>query len=466
MKNILIALILLNPIFADAQTFIAESVQSTATERNNARLVAEDNNGDLHVVYYDNGIYYSFSDDAGETWSLPFFVDNIGRNPSIAFDNNNILHLVYKHGGTTAYEIVHRTYDFTSWSETDVIHNDASSPVSRPVLEIDSDNNLHCVFQRAGYSSTPNSEIWYNKYTYGTGWGTSENVSISYGASEYPTLAIDNDDNIYVFWKDSGEDIANDKMVLYRKNTVGTGWDADYTNISNTTGNGSYATMDPSVVTDINGDIHLVWKDSEPGNREILYKKCTDGVWDVNYINISNTAEASAHPIISTDYLGNLHVFWAEKIGNVYYEIAYKKYDLELETWSDITNISNTASVESEYPNAPANINNSVSVIWTEGDNSPYSVMHYGELLPVSIDEANNNVEFSIYPNPTTGIFTIQGKDIQLIEITNISGQIVRQYSIIDNHFKVDLTMFTKGIYFIKIKIDEVYYTDKVILMK
>ena len=272
MKNILIALILLNPIFTDAQTFIAESVQSTATERNNARLIAEDNNGDLHIVYYDNGIYYSFSDDAGETWSLPIFIDNIGRNPSIAFDNNNILHLVYKYGGTTAYDIVHRTYDFISWSETDIVHSDASSPVSRPVLEIDSEDNLHCVFQRAGYSSTPNSEIWYNEFVEGIGWGASENVSISYGASEYPTLAIDNDDNIYVFWKDSGEDIANDKMVFFRKFTVGTGWDVEYTNISNTTGNGSYATMDPSVVTDINGDIHLVWKDSEPGTEKFCIK--------------------------------------------------------------------------------------------------------------------------------------------------------------------------------------------------
>ena len=124
-----------------------------------------------------------------------------------------------------------------------------------------------------------------------------------------------------------GIDIGNDKMVLYRKYTVGDGWDAGYTNISNTTGNGSYATMDPCAVTDIAGDIHLVWKDSQSGNREIYYKKCIDGVWDDDFINISNTAGASAHPSISTDNQGNLYVFWAEKIGGVYYEIVYKKYD-------------------------------------------------------------------------------------------------------------------------------------------
>jgi len=467
MKYILIIITVFTVNFTDAQ-IIAESTQSTATERNNARLIAEDNNGDLHVVYYDNGIYYSFSDDAGATWSLPFLVDNIGRNPSIVFDNNGILHLVYKYGGTTAYDIVHRTYNAGIWSEFDYVYQDADliAPVSRPVSAIDSDNNLHCVWQRAGYTSTPNSEIWYNKYTAGTGWETPVNISNSYGASEYPTLTIDNNNNIYAFWKDSGEDINNDKMVFYRKYTVGTGWDAGYTNISNTTGNGSYATMDPCAVTDIDGNIHLVWRDSEPGNREILYKKCIAGVWDSDYSNISNTSEASAHPTISTDNHGNLYVFWAEKIGGIYYEIAYKKYDAELNTWSELTDISNTASVESEYPNAPTNISNSVSVIWTEGDTSPFSVMYYGELLPVRIDEVNNNVEFSIYPNPTTGIFTIKGKDIQFIEITNINGQIIKQYPIKNNYFEVDLSMHTKGIYFVKIKVGKIFHTEKIFLIK
>jgi len=405
LKTIFIILIALSTGFVSAQNIIGESTQSTATERNNARLIVEDNNGNLHVAYYDNGIYYSFSDDAGTNWSLPILVDDIGRNPSLAVDNYNNLHLVYKYGGINAYDIVHRVYNEGIWSESDYVYHDANfiSPVSRPVLAIDADNNLHCVWQRAGYGSTPNSEIWYNKFTTETAWETPVNISDSYGASEYPTLTIDNNNNIYAFWKDSGEDIGNDKMVLYRKFTVGIGWDADYTNISNTSGNGSYATMDPCAVTDIDGNIHLVWKDSQTGNREILYKKCTGGVWDIDYTNISNTAQASAHPSISTDNQGNLHVFWAEKIGGIYYEIAYSKYDVELETWSELENISNTASVESEHPNTPNHIGNSLSVIWTEGDASPFSVMYYGELFPLTNAPKrmpNAIYHFNNYPKP------------------------------------------------------------------
>ena len=468
MKSILIIISLLVINITNAQTTISESTQSSATERNNARLIVEDNSGNLHVVYYNNGIYYSFSNDAGISWSLPFLIDETGRNPSIAVDNNNILHLIYKLGGTNAYDIVHRTYTETAWSEFDYVYHDENfiAPVSRPVLAIDSENNLHCVFQKAGYSSTPNSEIWYNKYTEATGWGTSENISNSYGASEYPTLTIDNNNNIFVFWKDSGEDIENDKMVLFRKYSDGIGWDVDYTNISNTTGNGSYATMDPCAVTDIDGNIHLVWKDSEPGNREILYKKCTNGTWDVNYTNISNTSEASAHPSISIDAQGNLYVFWAEKTGDIYYEIAYKKYDAELENWSDLTNISNTETVESEYPNTPIFMHNSISAIWTEGDETPFSVKYFGQLLPVKIEEKNKIDNVNLFPNPTSGIFTVKGENIQSIKITNLNGQLIRYYPINCNFYEVNIRNEAKSIYFVKIKTSNTNYSKKIVLTR
>ncbi len=475
MKKLLIVLLMMITGFTSAQNIIGESSQSSATERNNARLIVEDNNGDLHVVYYDNGIYYSFSEDAGTNWELPFLVDATGRNPSLAVDSDNILHLVYKYGGTNAYDIVHRTYNNGIWSEFDYVYHDANlvSPVSRPVIAVDSENNLHCVWQRSGYSSTPNSEIWYNKFTLGTGWETPVNISDSYGASEYPTLAIDDDNSIYAFWKDSGEDIGNDKMVLYRKYTVGIGWDADYTNISNTTGNGSYATMDPCAVTDIDGNIHLVWKDSQTGTREIFYKKCTDGVWDVDFTNISNSSEASAHPTISTDNEGNLHVFWAEKIGGVYYEIVYSKYDKILETWSGITNISNTGNVESEHPNSPVRSSSFLSVIWTEGDTSPFSVMYYGELLPVGIDEPDSiKSSTGIFPNPTNGIVTVKRENILLIEVLNIEGQVVKQLStgnaqstIINNQSTIiNLSDQPKGIYFVKIQTEELIIIEKLII--
>ncbi|MCD4746824.1 MAG: hypothetical protein K8R58_11050 [Bacteroidales bacterium] len=365
---------------AISNTPIGTSSKSTATERNNARLIVEDHTGKLHVVFYDSGIYYSTSIDGGVNWSYPVtLVDNIGRNPSIAVDSDNILHLVYKYGDISAHDIVHRTCQDGVWSNLEIVHYSAAAPLSRPVIAIDSENNLHCVWQRSGAGATPNSEIHYKKYTVGTGWDINPtNISNSYGASEYPTLTIDHNDNVHVFWKDSGENIGNDKMVLYRKYTVGIGWDANYTNISNTSGNGSWATMDPCALVDMDGNIHLVWKDSQPGNREIFYKKCTAGVWSTNPANLSNTANSSMNPTISIDAFGNLFVFWAEKANGINYDIVYKKCEISTNTWTGITNISNTSQADSKHPNSPIKTNNSLFAVWTEGEGNPYQIMFHG----------------------------------------------------------------------------------------
>ncbi len=72
----------------------------------------------------------------------------------------------------------------------------------------------------------------------------------------------------------------------------------------------------------------------------------------------------------------------------------------------------------------------------------------------VGLSDIGKNELITIYPNPTTGIFTIQGKGIQSIQITNISGQIVKQLTINNEQFTIDLSNYSKGIYFIKIQID------------
>ncbi|MDD2197868.1 MAG: T9SS type A sorting domain-containing protein, partial [Bacteroidales bacterium] len=398
----------------------------------NARLIVEDNTGKLHVVYYNNGIYYSSSETNGSTWSTPILVDEIGRNPSLVVDSNNVLHLVYKNGGISAVNIVYRSFSNSVWSTTEVVYHDVISTVSRPALAIDTDNNLHCVWQRAGFSSTPNSEIWYSKRTQDDGWQPAVNVSSSYGASEYPTLTTDLSNNVHVFWKDSGETIENDKMVLYRRFTVGVGWDSNYTNLSNTTGNGSSATMDPCAVTDVHGNIHLVWKDSQTGTREIYYKKCTNGTWDSGFTNISNSAVASSYPSISTDTQGNLYVFWSEKIGGVYFETVYKKFDKNLNTWSNLINVSNTASADSNHPNTPFQSKSSISVIWTEGEASPYSVLYFGQML-TPVYSVLGTVKGD--DNPDIGIFgaVAQLEGNQSYEVTSLADGNFLFPAVLDN---------------------------------
>ena len=91
----------------------------------------------------------------------------------------------------------------------------------------------------------------------------------------------------------------------------------------------------------------------------------------------------------------------------------------------------------------------------------------------VGITEIDNSLDFSIYPNPGTGAFTLQGfsnKQQNLeIEIFNSLGvKVYHQKENVSGKFYIpfDLSNYSNGIYMIKVKGDSVSSTSKVVLQR
>lgn len=74
-------------------------------------------------------------------------------------------------------------------------------------------------------------------------------------------------------------------------------------------------------------------------------------------------------------------------------------------------------------------------------------------ITSVGINEKIEQQNITIYPNPTTGIISISGKDIKSIEIMNIEGQIIKLIKWNNGKYNmyIDLSARPKGIYMIKI---------------
>ena len=90
----------------------------------------------------------------------------------------------------------------------------------------------------------------------------------------------------------------------------------------------------------------------------------------------------------------------------------------------------------------------------------------YENQLVTSINDIENN-HISIYPNPSNGIFTITNYELEItnIEIIDITGQTIKQYSIFNNqHSIINLEEQPAGIYFINIKTETGIYTEKLII--
>ena len=79
-----------------------------------------------------------------------------------------------------------------------------------------------------------------------------------------------------------------------------------------------------------------------------------------------------------------------------------------------------------------------------------------------------NGIEFNIFPNPTSGEFTIETtKQLNTISILNSEGKrviILDNNSTFEKQTKIDLSPFTKGLYYIQIKLNNQLINHRIIL--
>ncbi len=96
------------------------------------------------------------------------------------------------------------------------------------------------------------------------------------------------------------------------------------------------------------------------------------------------------------------------------------------------------------------------------------SVYPYRRLLSqmVGIEENFQKKIVSIYPNPSTGLFTVkQTSDIKNIEVCNILGEKVYYVTLNNNiEAKINLSNIPKGIYFVKLDNGVLIHTEKIII--
>lgn len=88
------------------------------------------------------------------------------------------------------------------------------------------------------------------------------------------------------------------------------------------------------------------------------------------------------------------------------------------------------------------------------------------EITNILSNSAFSNLEFSIYPNPTTGIINITNNNNNLIseiEVTDLNGRIVKKVSNKDNISQLNISELSQGVYLMKIISDNGFVYKKII---
>jgi len=122
------------------------------------------------------------------------------------------------------------------------------------------------------------------------------------------------------------------------------------------------------------------------------------------------------------------------------HEDGWYKYTFPSETGFNMI-FNNGNSDTGDHTKQTANLENIISEKWYDWDKKAF-------VLSVE-DENLNEIEFSISPNPTSGIITIKStEDLNEFGVYNLIGELIHKGKIIDNI--IDISTLPASIYYIK----------------
>lgn len=102
----------------------------------------------------------------------------------------------------------------------------------------------------------------------------------------------------------------------------------------------------------------------------------------------------------------------------------------------------------------------------TNAGMSDVFLARYSQRIDIGVKEFNNNIEASVYPNPSSGIFNIQTNFVDKVDATvyNSIGQIVKRYVNLNGNNTIDMSGFAKGVYSIILTSNDNYKTIKLVI--
>jgi len=222
-----------------------------------------------------------------------------------------------------------------------------------PVMAVDSSKNLYVFYP----DETPgNYEIYFKKSTdTGTTW-TTKRMTWNPGMSQWPSAAIDTNDDIHLVWSDASP---GNYEIFYKKSTDGgSTWWTKRLSIT------AEYSLSPVIVTDSNNYIHVVWYDITPGNNEIFYATSTDNGSTWSSKRLTWNQGGSVSPAITVDSNDIIHMVWNDdSSGN--YEIYYRTSTDFGTTWS-ATKRMTWNSGASIYPKITTDLSDNIHIVWDD----------------------------------------------------------------------------------------------------
>lgn len=328
--------------------------QSTQTEPS----IAVDANGTAYIVWLEeNSIMFSKTTDAGIFFSHPITLGNsTAMNPSIVVVNNNVYVIWSTVDNIYFAKSENGGLSFISKS---LIYNNTGQFLS-PSITADIKGNIYVAWEKT--LGGPISYVYFTRST-DNGITFTEPFKISgYSAVRMrPSITCDILGNVFLTWIE-GDNLGYSLRFSMSKNE-GISFESIRIISQNVDGADDYigeiTRVDRAIAVSPHGSIYVVW-----GNNGIFINQSTDsGLSFSSGTKINDAGTTGASPSVVVDIEGNVHVAWIGNVNGtsaVYYDVSTD--DGETFT-TDIKLNSGTAPISYE-PSLGVAGNGGIYAVW------------------------------------------------------------------------------------------------------
>ncbi len=371
-----------------AEVRLTNDSETSFTAPNNAKWLAVDFNGNLHVVWLDDRdrnfeIYHKTR--TGAVWTADERVTDdpaYSARPNLAVDASGFLHLAWNDERDGNKEIYHNMWGGMWGADRRVTQTAGESFCSALAAEADT---IHMVYMD---DVSGNLQIFYRAFKNNTWTAAVPLTSIATGNRMVPSLDIGPDGTLHVAWWDTRQDTLIGK-IYHRRRSGGVWLDEEL--LTDPENNA----MRPSVAVDDSGFAHVAWIDKRGSFEQIYYRRRGPAGWESE---IALTADAATHYHPSIDAAGGEAVlaYWQNVDGGANSEIFFRRRVAG--SWTGPVRISNAGGA-SELPCLIAGPNRNLHLAWVESRDGNQEI-YYREY----IDPANGTGGGAPDPPPSPNV--------------------------------------------------------------
>ena len=216
--------------------------------------------------------------------------------PDIASSTDGSFHMVYRYGSAIRY----RKCDMAGWgSEVDLGGYSVYDPPS--ISATPGTDVVHVAWQdyRDG-----NPEIYYRRCESGA-WSQEVNISNAPGESRNPDIVVGPPGKVHIVWRDT----RNGYWTIQHRALVGSDWGTDES-VSVAPAN----VGEPAAAVGSDGTLYVAWTDDRTGQSEVYFRSCDPtGVWSAERrVTMTQQWQYPESPSMATDSEGRVLLVWLQ----------------------------------------------------------------------------------------------------------------------------------------------------------